>query len=150
MIFKQNERQKIIQKVGNNNTGTFQAINADRDVYVNQLNRQATSSKEITQSKAIEYLEKIEKLIKEAKLASEAEVVEILEEATDCASDAKKAAQRKEPSKSPIVANLERATSLLQKMNQATDATKELIDKLKPWLVKLTSWLGVAVNHFFG
>lgn len=110
MTFKKNDRQKITQKIGNNNTGTLQIINAGRDAYATQRNSQALSSHEITQSEAIEYLTKIEELIKEANLLLEAEVIEVVEEATDCASMAKRSAQRKEPDKSLIIANLERVT----------------------------------------
>jgi hypothetical protein len=107
MTFKKNARQNITQKLGNNNTGTFQVINAGRDAYATQQTSQALSSEKITQSEAIKYLTKIEELIKKADLPSEPEVVEIVEKTTDYTNMAKKEAQEKEPHKSSIVVNLD-------------------------------------------
>ena len=146
MAFKKNNEQNVTQNIGTN-TGAVQATSAGRNVHVTQQTNLALASEDITPPQAVEILEKIEGLIR-ANFPSE--VSEAVEEAIDYTSMAKKEAQKKEPRKSLIVANLEGTTSLLQKLNQTTEETKELIVKLKPLFVKLTSWLGVAVNHFFG
>ena len=137
-------QQSVTQNIGTN-TGPAQAIAAGRDVNVTQQMSLGEAAEAITQEQAIEILSQIEELIKAANLPEE-----VVSEAAKYVSKAKEEATEEKPEQSIIVRHLERATSVLKKAELTAGAVKNLVDKLKPLILKLVGWLGVAANHFLG
>jgi hypothetical protein len=142
----QKHEQNVIQRVGTNQ-GLMQAVAAGHDTNVNQQTNQGIPTDEITQEQAIELLAQIETLLKNTQESSRAK--EVIEEAADYTSMAKKEAQKKEPRKLLVLGNLEGAITLLKNLNTGTESAKELISNLKPYVLKLAGWLGVAASHFW-
>ncbi len=137
-------QQSVNQNIGTN-TGQAQAIAAGRDVNATQQMSQGEVAGAITQEQAVEILSQIEKLIKEADLPPE-----LTSQATKYAGKAKEEASEEKPEQSIIVRHLERATSVIKKADTTAGAAKNLVDKLKPLILKLAGWLGVAANYFLG
>ncbi len=137
-------QQSVTQNIGTN-TGQGQAIAAGGDVNATQQMSQGEGAEAITQEQAVEILSQIEKLIKEADLP-----LELTSQATKYAGKAKEEASEEKPEQSIIVRHLERATSVIKKADTTAGAAKNLVDKLKPLILKLAGWLGVAASHFFG
>ncbi len=137
-------QQNVTQNIGTN-TGQAQAIAAGRDVNATQQMTPSEEASEITQEQAVEILTKIEELIKAANLPPE-----VVEEAAKYAGRAKEEASEKEPQQSIVLSQLDRATSVIKKLDTTAGAAKDLISFLKPLFVKLAGWLSVAASHFFG
>lgn len=137
-------QQNVIQTVGSN-TGQMQAIAGGGNVAATQQGVSGETTEPITQEQVIEILVQIEQLLKTSLLPPE-----VVSEATKYTTNAKEEVKEEKPQQSIILKQLERATSVLKKLDTTAGTAKDLISKLKPLFVKLAAWLGVAVSHFWG
>ncbi|MCA2656755.1 hypothetical protein [Microcystis sp. M061S2] len=137
-------QQTVTQIVGSN-TGQIQAIAAGGNVTATQQGASGETTEQITQEQAVEILAQIEQLLKASPLPSE-----VVSKATEYTTNAKQEANEEKPEQSIIIKQLERATSVIKKLDTTAGATKDLISKLRPLFVKLAAWLGVAISHFWG
>lgn len=105
----------------------------------------ATSTeKHLTQPDVIQMLVQIERLIQSADLPTETK-----EEATSYLGAAKKATEKAEPKKDVAAVNLKTMAETLQTASKTVESSKSLWENVKPILMQLPGWLGVA-KGFFG
>ncbi|MDJ0713883.1 MAG: DUF4062 domain-containing protein [Prochloraceae cyanobacterium] len=140
---KTENQQSVTQNIGTN-TGQAQAIAAGGDVNATQQMSQG-EAEELTQEQIIEILAQIKQSIENAELPKE-----VTTQAVKYADKASEEASEEKADKAIVVRHLERATSVIKKLDTTTGAALKLVEKLKPLVLKLTGWLGVAANHFFG
>jgi hypothetical protein len=144
----------VQQSINNgNNTGAMQAGVAGGNANVlqgnanviQQTNQVASAEQPITQDQACELLAQIESLLQTASLPDKEKRIAI-----KSLSAAKEEAEEAEPDKGFIKENLERVTKTIQATTETVVASQGLWNKLKPIIVKLAPWLGVAASYFLG
>jgi hypothetical protein len=106
------------------------------------LNESTSEEKPLTQEKIIDLLAEIEQLIRKSAELPEAEK----EKSLQYLGTAKEEAKQTEPDKDLIAKSLKRMAETLKTTSETVASTKTLWDSVKPILLALPSWLGVAKN----
>lgn len=101
----------------------------------------STASNIPTQAEVVELLAQIEQLIQNAELpeAAKGKTTKYIEAAQTEAAE-------KDPDKQLIAKNLERVTKNLEEVDKTVDTSKRILEKIVPLVVKVASWLGIAVG----
>ncbi len=130
---------------GGNNYGGLQASQGD-DNQIAMKTSVASSSeeKQLTQSEVIQLLAQIEAMIHQAELPTD-----VKEESALYLGAAKKATEKEEPKKALAAENLKSMAETVQTASKTVESSKSLWENMKPLLIQLPAWLGVA-QGFFG
>jgi hypothetical protein len=94
-----------------------------------------------TQTEVVELLVQIERIIRDAELPEVA-----TSKATKYIEAAKVEAEESEPDKQLISKNLERVTKNLEEVDKTVDTSKRIFDKVVPLVMRIASWLGIAIG----
>ncbi|MBD2000023.1 hypothetical protein H6G00_25995 [Leptolyngbya sp. FACHB-541] len=113
------------------------------DIQQSQLTNSGNASNQVDQDKARIILEQLSELLKNSSLPEM-----LKEDSTVYLDAARKAINRDEPNKELIKVNLKGMAETLQDASNTVEESKALWDRVKPALVQLISWLGVAKNYF--
>jgi hypothetical protein len=129
---------------GSNISGGVQALvgSGNQATQTNNM-MTAVEEKQLTQAEVVSLLTKIEQLVKGAELSEE-----IVEEVIAYLSAAKKAVAREQPNKKAAQVNLQSMAETLETKSKTAGSAKSLYDNIKPILMQLPAWLGVAKNFF--
>ena len=125
--------------------GGMQAAQGDQNQQSMETNVTASDEKQLTQQEVIQMLAQIEELVKGNSELPEADK----EKSLKYLGAAKEEAQATEPDKQLAAGNLKRGVDTLKTASEAVASGKTLWENIKPILVQLPGWLGVA-KSFFG
>ena len=130
---------------GSNIYGGLQASQGDNNqLTMNTSVDSSPEEKQLTQSEVIQLLAQIKAMINQAELPSE-----IKEESALYLGAAMKATEREEPKKALAAENLKSMVETVQTASKTVESSKSLWENMKPLLIQLPAWLGVA-RGFFG
>jgi CHAT domain len=129
---------------GSNISGGVQALAGSGNQATQTGNVMApVEEKQLTQAEVVSLLTQIEQLAKGAELPEE-----IVEEVIAYLGAAKKAVAREQPNKKAAQVNLQSMTETIETTSKTVSSAKSLWDNIKPILMQLPAWLGVAKNFF--
>lgn len=94
-----------------------------------------------TQAEVVDLLAQIERIIRDAELPEVA-----TSKATKYIEAAKVEAGESEPDKQLISKNLERVTKNLEEVDKTVDVSKRIGEKVVPLVIRIASWLGMAIG----
>lgn len=124
--------------------GGLQAAQGDHNQQTMETNVAASVEKQLDKAEVVALLVEIEKLIQGAEI-----LAEIKEEAASYLSAAKKATEKEQPNKEIVKVNLKGMAETLETASKTVASGKSLWENVKPILMQLPGWLGVA-KSFFG
>ena len=124
--------------------GGMQAVQGENNQQTMNTNVTSASEKQLAQSEVVALLAQIEQLIQEFPQMP----ATIKQKSLRYLLAASEEAQDKEPDKQLAASNLKRMAETLKNTSETVVATKTLWENLKPILVQLSTWLGVAHNFF--
>ncbi|MHC0068227.1 hypothetical protein ACWATR_36080 [Nostoc sp. UIC 10890] len=130
---------------GGNVYGGMQAAQGDNNQQTQETNVVASGEKQLNQEDVIRMLARIEQLVGATPELPEA----VKEKSLKYLGAAKEEAQTKEPDKQLAAGNLKRVAETLKTTSETVASTKNLWENVKPILLELPGWLGVA-KSFFG
>lgn len=141
----QNNPGGISQSVsGGTIHGGLQAAQGDNNQQSMTIATQNPDEKELLQADVVQLLATIASMIDQAELPAD-----IKEELSLYVGAAKKATEKAEPKKVLASENLKSMVETLQTTSTTVESTKTLWENMKPLLIQLPAWLGVA-KGFFG
>lgn len=144
--FMNNNHGGISQNVsGGQLYGGMQAGQGDYSTQKMETNVVASGEKQLTQEDVIRMLAQIEQLVGATPELPEAAKEKLLK----YLGAAKEEAQTKEPDKQLAAGSLKRVAETLKTTSETVASTKNLWENVKPILLELPAWLGVA-KSFFG
>lgn len=138
------EKPSQSQSIIGSSVSASQVGQAGANLYQSQINPPAPIEIELTAVEVIEYLRKIEELLLQDKNLPKPEK----ETALHYLDAAKKETKQKEPDKEIAAKNLKRVSDTVKTTSETVKTVKELWNNMKPILIRLHSWLGVAKNFF--
>ena len=124
--------------------GGMQAVQGENNQQTMNTNVASASEKQLTQSEVVALLAQMEQLVEEFPQIP----ATIKQKSLRYLLAASEEAQDKEPDKQLAASNLKRMAEILKNTSETVVATKTLWENLKPILVQLSTWLGVAHNFF--
>jgi len=125
--------------------GGMQAVQGNNNQQtMNTVSTASAHEKQITQKEAIGLLAQIEQLIQKASELPDADKQNSL----IFLQAAKALAQQEKPNKQLVAGNLKQMTDTLESASKTVVSTKNLWENIKPILIQLPTWLGVAKNFF--
>lgn len=126
-------------------SGGMQASHGNNNQQIMRTSLAAPDEKQLTQQEVIQMLAQIEQLVED-----DPELPEVdKEKSLKYLGAAKEEAQANEPDKHLAAGNLKRVTDTLKTASETVASSKSLWENVKPILVQLPGWLGVA-KSFFG
>lgn len=125
--------------------GGMQAAQGDNNQQTQETNVAASNEKQLTQQEVIQMLAQLEELVGGNPELPEADK----EKSLRYLGAAKAEAQEPEPDKQLAAGNLKRMTDTLKTASETVASSKSLWENVKPILIQLPGWLGVA-KSFFG
>jgi hypothetical protein len=140
-----NDPGSISQSIsGGNVYGGMQAVQGNNNQQTQDTNTVVFPQKIITQAEVIQLLIQIEGIIHASELP-----VDVKEDITLYLRTAKKAAEKEEPKKDVAVVNLKSMAETIETTSKTVESGKKIWENIKPILVQIAPWLGVA-KSFFG
>ncbi|MCP6761208.1 MAG: hypothetical protein NHB32_21275 [Fischerella sp. CENA71] len=130
---------------GGNVYGGMQTAQGDKNQQTMETNVVASGEKQLNQEDVIRMLAQIEQLVGANSELPEA----VKEKSLKYLGAAKEEAQAPEPDKQLASGNLKRMAETLKTASESVASTKNLWENVKPILLELPGWLGVA-KSFFG
>lgn len=124
--------------------GGMQAAQGNNNQQTMETHTSAFTEKQLDKAEVVALLAQIEKLIQNAELPAETK-----EEAASYLSAAKKATEKEQPNKEIAKVNLKGMADTLKTASETVASSKSLWENVKPILMQLPVWLGVA-KSFFG
>ena len=124
--------------------GGMQAVQGNNNQQTMATTITAPTEKQLDKAEVVASLVEIEKLIQGAEIPAE-----IKEEAASYLSAAKKATEKEQPNKEIVKVNLKGMAETLETASKTVASGKSLWENIKPILMQLPAWLGVA-KSFFG
>ena len=123
------------------NTGDRnQAVQGNNNRVI-QNNQEDTLDKEqLTQAQVSELLAEIEQQVKQS-ILSETVKQKAIMRLNSAADDI----QEKEPDKQTAASNLKKFTATIKEASKTSEEAKKLLKSIKPVLIRLSKWLGVAI-----
>lgn len=122
----------------------LQAAQGDHNQQTMETHTAAFAGKQLDKAEVVVLLAQIEKLIQSAELP-----VETKAEAASYLSAAKRATEKEQPDKEIVKANLKGMAETLETASKTVVSVKSIWENVKPILMQLPGWLGVA-KSFFG
>jgi phosphoenolpyruvate synthase/pyruvate phosphate dikinase len=129
---------------GSSVNGGLQAAQGNNNQQIMETHTIASAEKQLDTAEVVVLLTQIEKLIQSAELP-----VENKEEAITYLNAAKKATEKEQPNKEIVKINLKGVSETLETASKTVESSKSLWEAVKPILLQLPGWLGVA-KSFFG
>lgn len=123
--------------------GLQTAIGSDNQLAQETYITTPIDEKLLTSAEVVLLLGLIEQLVGNAELSQATK-----EEALTYLSAAKKAAGREQPNKELVKVNMKGMAETLETASKTMEVAKNLLENIKPILIQLPSWLGVAKNYF--
>jgi len=123
--------------------GGMQAAQGNNNQQTMATTVTAPTEKQLNKAEVVALLAQIEKLLQSAEIPTDTK-----EEATSYLSAAKKATEKEPPNKEIVKVNLKGMAETLETASKTVASGKTLWENVKPILIQLPGWLGVAKSFF--